>query len=264
MSNITVIIPVHKYDEEISNYLTTAIKSVQLQKNIDEIPEIIIVYPPEIEEKIKLHNIEDLKINFLKNNGITDYQSQVNLGVKNTNTKYFSVLEFDDEYSISYFKNIKEYTEAYPDIDIILTLLIEVDGDNNGLKYTNEVVWAQQFIGENGEMGYLNQDTIKQYSDFKLSGAVIKKKEFNNVGEYKSNIKFSFMYEFLLRALNSGLKIFSMPKIGYKHLANREDSLSVSFLNSMSVNERKFWFETAQKEANFITDRIIDTSLIIK
>ena len=61
------------------------------------------------------------------------------------------------------------------------------------------------------EMGYLNAKALQQYTDFKLSGAVIKKSEFENLGGYKSNIKLTFMYEFLLRALNNACKIFSMP-----------------------------------------------------
>ena len=96
--------------------------------------------------------------------------------------------------------------------------------------------------------------------DFKLSGAVIKKSEFVNLGGYKSNIKLSFMYEFILRALNNACKMFSIPKIGYRHLAVREGSLSDTLVKEMSINERKFWFETAQKESNFMNDREIDIS----
>jgi hypothetical protein len=119
-------------------------------------------------------------------------------------------------------------------------------------------VWAQQFVGENGEMGYLNLNALKQYTDFKLSGAVIKKSDFENLGGYKSNIKLTFMYEFLLRALNNASKIYTIPKLGYKHLSTREGSLFNTYLNEMPVEERKFWFETATKESNFMNDRPID------
>ena len=129
---------------------------------------------------------------------------------------------------------------------------------------TNETVWAQQFVGENGEMGYLNAKALQQYTDFKLSGAIIKKSEFQNLGGYKSNIKLTFMYEFLLRALNNACKIFSMPKIGYKHLATRQGSLFDGYLKTMPANERKFWFETANKEANIMGDRVIDMSRLQK
>src|SRR5208283_3827013 len=107
----------------------------------------------------------------------------------------------DDEYNITYFKNAEIYTKAYPQIDIFLNMMIEVNEKGEGIKFTNEIIWAQQFVGENGEMGYLNINALKQYTDFKLSGAIIKKSEFINIGKYKSNIKLTFMYEFLLRAL---------------------------------------------------------------
>ena len=72
------------------------------------------------------------------------------------------------------------------------------------------------------------------------------------------------MYEFLLRALNNACKIFTMPKIGYKHLATREGSLFSFYLKNMPMDERKFWFDTAVKEANFINDRPIDMSRLQK
>jgi hypothetical protein len=113
-------------------------------------------------------------------------------------------------------------------------------------------------------MGYLNADALKQYTDFKISGGVIRKSEFENIGGYKSNIKLTFMYEFLLRALNNACKVYTMPKIGYKHLATREDSLFNTYLKDMSMNERKFWFDTALSEYNFINDRTIEMSKLSK
>jgi len=268
--NITVIIPIHEYNEQVKTYLDKAIESILKQENIINedgslnLPNLVIVYAPEIEEQVKSHTYFNLKITYLKNEGKTDYQSQVNLAVKSVTTEYFSVLEFDDEYSTTYFKNGSKYVESFPNIDIFLTMMIEVNEKNEGIKLTNETVWAQQFVGENGEMGYLNQNALKQYTDFKISGAIIKKSEFENLGGYKSNIKLSFMYEFLLRALNNACKVFSIPKIGYKHLATRENSLFDNYLKTMSANERKFWFDTATTEANILTDRNIDMSRLHK
>ena len=262
--NITVIIPVHEYNEVTKGYLDKAIESIVKQENMTKLPNLVVVYPPEIEEQVKSHTCLNSEITYLKNEGKTDYQSQVNLAVKSVTTEYFSVLEFDDEYSTTFFKNATQYVESFPSVDVFLTMMIEVNEKNEGIKLTNETVWAQQFVGENGEMGYLNANALKQYSDFKLSGAVIKKSEFENIGGYKSNIKLSFMYEFLLRALNNACKIFSIPKIGYKHLATRENSLFDNYLKTMSINERKFWFDTAATEANIMNDRPIDMSRLHK
>lgn len=273
--NITIIIPVHEINEQITAYLDKAIESVVKQEG--EIPPVVIVYATSIENEIIEYkksiidkyqenltlNINDL-ITLVKNDGNTDYQSQVNLAVNTINTDYFSVLEFDDELGATFYKNSSNYISNYPEIDVFLTMMIEVNERNEGIKLTNETVWAQQFVGENGEMGYLNINSLKQYSDFKLSGAIIKKSEFKNLGGYKSNIKLAFMYEFLLRALNNACKIFSIPKIGYKHLATRNGSLFDGYLKNMPIDERKFWFETANKESNFINDRPIDLTKLQK
>ena len=268
---VTVIIPVHEYNDQILSLLDKAIESVQKQENIAELPQIIVVYAAAIENELGLYQQglltkypNGINILFVKNDGNTDYQSQVNFAVDNITTDYFSVLEFDDEYGTSFFKNVEKYIESYPDIDVFLTMMIEVNEKNEGIKITNETVWAQQFVGENGEMGYLNTQALKQYTDFKLSGGVIKKSEFINLGKYKVNIKLTFMYEFLLRALNNACKIFSIPKIGYKHLATRENSMFDVYLKTMPVPERKFWFETATMEANITSDRPIDMSRLQK
>jgi len=272
--NVSVIIPIHEYNDELSVLATKAIESVVKQELVETIPQMVLVYPSELDESIiglrdsmiRKHQDKLTHESFImvKNDGKTDYQSQVNLAVKSVTTEYFSVLEFDDEYSDRYFKNVLKHIKYFPQIDIFMTMLIEVNEQNQGIKMTNETVWAQQFVGENGEMGYLNLNSLKQYTDFKLSGAIIRKSEFENLGGYKSNIKLTFMYEFLLRALNNAAQIFSISKIGYKHLATREGSLFDTYLKNMSVEERKFWFETAKKESNFMNDRPIDLTGIQK
>jgi len=264
--NISVIIPVHEFNEKVQILLDKAIESVVKQENVDALPQIVVVAPQEVLNALVPHISTEQRpnVSFVINEGNTDYQSQVNLAVESVTTDYFSVLEFDDEYSSTFFRNSTQYIQSYPEIDIFLTMMIEVNELNQGIKLTNETVWAQQFVGENGEMGYLNAAALKQYTDFKLSGAVIKKSEFKNLGKYKSNIKLAFMYEFLLRALNNASKVFTMPKIGYKHVASREGSLFDVYLKTMPMNERKFWFETATNESNFINDRLIDMSRLQK
>ena len=272
MNKISIIIPIHEFNDNISNYLDKSFESIIKQEKWNEIINVSIVFPKAIEllvetyfNKYNVNEIKDkININLLNHENETSYQSQVNLAVNSIDTEYFSVLEFDDEYSSTFMFNGNEYIKSYPNIDIFLTMMIEVNEKNEGIKLTNETVWAQQFVGENGEMGYLNANALKQYTDFKLSGAIIKKSEFINLGGYKTNIKLTFMLEFLLRALNNTCKIYSIPKIGYKHLATREGSLFDNYLKTMPINERKFWFETAIKESNFTNDRVIDMSTLQK
>jgi hypothetical protein len=273
--NITTIIPIHEYNDELSLFADKAVESVFKQEHIEKLPQIALVYPADLKDAVigfrdgmirKYQNNDITKGNFIlvPNTGKTDYQSQVNLAVDNITTDYFSVLEFDDEYSTTFFRNAEKYITSFPNIDVFLTMMIEVNEKNEGIKLTNETVWAQQFVGENGEMGYLNASALKQYTDFKLSGAIIKKSEFINIGRYKVNIKLTFMYEFLLRALNNACKIYSIPKIGYKHLITRKNSMFDNYQKNMPMDERKFWFDVATKESNFINDRPIDMSRLQK
>jgi hypothetical protein len=267
MSNITIIIPVHEFSETVKGYLDKAIESVDKQEKIEYKPDICIVCSPDISVDIDAYlgslKYQDTNINRLINNGQTDYQSQVNFATDNIKTNYFCVLEFDDELSVTYLYNFDKYIKSYPDTDVFMPMIIEVNKKNEGLKLTNEPVWSQQFVGENGEMGYLNANALKQYTDFKLSGAAIKKSEFKNIGGYKSNIKLTFMQEFLLRAINNACKVYTIPKIGYKHLAEREDSMFGIYNKTMPMAERKFWFETAVNEANFMNDRSIDMTRLV-
>lgn len=272
--NIITIIPIHEYNDEISGYLTKAVESIIKQEGIEKLPLIALVFPPAIEGGIigfrdSIIRKHQDKINhksflLLKNEGKTDYQTQINFGVNNIESDYFTTLEFDDEFSNTYFRNALLYVSKFPKVDIFLTMMIETNEKDEGIKLTNEVVWSQQFVGENGELGYLNINSLKQFTDFKLSGAIIKKSEFLTLGSLKSNIKLTFNYEFLLRALTQAAKIYTIPKIGYKHLATREDSLLNKYGKSMSMEERKFWFEVAKKEANVTTDREIDMSKLVK
>jgi hypothetical protein len=218
--NLSVIIPIHEYNDELSPLVTQAFETVVKQAEITTVeivdgeeqvvvlprPQVVLVYPTELDEaiigfrdsmirKYSTSGVTHQSFVLIKNSGVTDYQAQVNLGVENITTDYFSVLEFDDEYGDSYFKNVQQYIDAFPKIDVFLTMMIEVNEKNEGIKQTNETVWAQQFVGENGEMGYLNANALKQYTDFKVSGGVIKTSEFKNLGGYKSNIKLTFMYD---------------------------------------------------------------------
>ena len=269
--NTSVIIPIHEYNDNISQLLNNAVESVAKQEKIEKFPEIFLVYPPLIkdsiigfQESMQRKHQDKLKFNLIENDGETDFQSQVNLGVSKVKTEYFSILEFDDEYSTTHFYNAERYIKTYPDVEIFLSMIVEVNEKNEAMKLTNEVVWAQQFVGENGEMGYLNLNAIKQNTDFKISGGIINKEEFENLGGLKKNIKLTFNYEFLLRALNNACKIYTIPKIGYKHYSVREGSLFDHYSKTMPMEERKFWFETANKEANFTNDRVIDTTQLQK
>lgn len=268
--DVTVILPIHEWNETVEKYYNKALETVNLQNGIEgEKIDVLVVYSAAIQnvfEKSVEPEYKNINIIYLKNEGKTDFQSQVNFGAKNVKTTYFSILEYDDEYSTTYFKIMKSYITSpdFKSIDVFLPIIVETNDNDQALKLTNETVWSKQFVGENGVMGYLNAPALNQYTDFKICGALLKTEEFNNAGGLKSNIKLTFQYEFLLRFLNNASKIYTIPKIGYKHLAVREGSLFDKISKTMNMKERAFWFETAKKEANFFNDRPIDFHLFEK
>jgi hypothetical protein len=108
----------------------------------------------------------------------------------------------------------------------------------------------------------MNNSVLDNVTDFKFTGGLFKKSEFDSYGKLKTNIKLTFTLEFLYRVLNNGGKIFSIPKIMYKHTANRVGSLFDVYGKTIPMPERNFWFDTAKKEANFFNDRVIDMSTL--
>ena len=113
MDNVTVIVPVHEISDEVRKYLKEALESVGKQDKIDYLPKIIIVSPKSIFEDIKREVVDliDLTLNveFLVNDGKTDFQSQVNFASESVDTDYFTILEFDDQLSTTYFKIAEQY-----------------------------------------------------------------------------------------------------------------------------------------------------------
>ncbi len=262
--DITVIIPLHEWNDEVEKLYNKALETVSVQDGVDDRPPVLVVYAAGLENNDsfskEIEEARDLSIAYIKNEGKTDFQSQINLGAKQVKTRWFSILEYDDEYSTTYFKIMSSYINSpeFKGVEVFLPIVVETNKEDQAMKITNETVWSKQFVGENGTMGYLNKDSLNQYTDFKICGALLNTDEYNTAGGLKSNIKLTFQYEFLLRYMNNASKIYTVPKIGYKHLIIREGSLFDTLSKTMTMDERKFWFDTAKKEANFFNDRPID------
>lgn len=267
---ITIIIPVHSFNDNVATYLLNAIKSVDRQVDVKDLI-VSIVFPTKIKEQLsdfvvkntsEYKNISPGNILLTENLGNFDFQSQVNFGVSESKTDYFSILEFDDEYSEIYFRNIEKYIQAYPDVDLFLpiTILVTTNGTKSSL--INDIAWSRDFVGDDSEQGFISLQGLKKYTTFSITGGVYKVSSFNAVGKLKKNIKLTFNYEFMLRLLNSGRKIMTIGKVGYKHVMDREDSLFVGYNAVLTMKERKFWFDIANKEYYFNEDRKIDLSRI--
>jgi len=256
--DISVILPIKSalalgFDE----YLTASVNSVVTQKKT--IKELIIVHTEEetLKEKLKSFDFSGITVNLVEYKGEPNFCSQVNFGVENCQTEWFSILEFDDEYSPIWFDNVEKYSKHHEDVDVFLPLVIDIDTKNSFAGFTNEATFAANFAQE---IGILSTDILHSYQNFQIAGMVMRKDKFIEFGKFKPTVKLTFGYEFFLRMTYHSLKIMTIPRFGYKHLNMREGSIFWNYKNGnyvMSENEVRFWIDTAKKEYYFVEDREI-------
>jgi len=256
--DLTVVLPIKSAIVPFfDDYFTKCIKSIQNQEIQPK--ELIIVHTPEssLVEILNNYDFEGLQVRKIEWDLEPNFCEQVNLGVSESNTKWVSVLEFDDEYSKIWFKNAKKYSEVYTDTDVFLPIVVDVDDKTVFAGFTNEATFAANF---SSEMGILTNETLLTYQNFQTSGMVIKKDTFIDFGGFKPSIKLTFVYELLLRLTYNSVKIMSIPKLGYKHINLRNGSIFWNYKNGeskMSEDEIKFWIQSAKKEYFFVEDRNI-------
>lgn len=254
MKDLTIIIPLVEYKEELSTYYERSISSI-LRNDVDEEIAIIFVGPSSSIRYIKdTFTFTSRDVLYIENNKNTEFTFQVNKAVKDVKTAYFSVLEYDDAYTSIWFKNVAYYVGHQPETSLFLSLMEIYDEQHpevGGIGYANEPVWASSF---SDEIGFVDNDSLKNFYNFIVSGGVFKKSDFLSVGGLKNNIKVFFWYELLLRLTHNDKKVYVIPKIGYEHYLNVENSLSSTFA-AMEREELDFWFKTAQEEYVYKTDR---------
>jgi hypothetical protein len=256
--DVSVILPIESAKHlSFDDYFDRAVKSVLIQTK--PVNELVIVHSNEdlLLSKLENYDYSGLTVNLVKNEGEFDFCSQINLGVKNAKSKWISILEFDDEYSSIWFKNVDEYIKSYSDVDAFLPLVIDTDEKGVFVGFTNEATFA---VSMNTEMGYLTNDTLLNYQNFQSSGMVIKKSTFENNGGLKPSMKLTFVYEYLLRLTYNSVKIMTIPRIGYKHMNLRQGSIFWNYKNGNSYltdDEVSFWIDSAKKEHFFVVDRNI-------
>ena len=258
MNTISVILPIKSSLSRVfAEFFDKAIKSIQNQ--LVKPDELVIVHSTE-EQLVKFLNeydFGDLVVSKYSWTKETNYAEQVNFGIEKSKSTWFSIFEFDDEYSAIWFKNAKKYMEFYPEVQAFLPVVVDVDDKNAFAGFTNEATFAANFTME---MGYLTNETLHNYQNFQTAGAVWKKEVINDFGGFKPTIKLTFIYEFLLRLTYNSVSIMTIPKIGYKHTNMREGSIFWNYKfgeNKIADDEVKFWLETAKKEYFFVDDRAI-------
>lgn len=256
--DVSVILPIKTSKvRDFDEYFKKAIESLRGQKT--EINELIIVHTNEtsLVEYLNGFDFGDLPIVKLEWTKDPNYSSQINHGVRSAKSTWVSLFEFDDEYSSIWFKNVLKYSESYPDTQVFLPIVVDVDQNTNFAGFTNEATFAANFTSE---MGILTNETLMEYQNFQISGMVIKKESFIDFGLLKPSFKLTFGYELFLRLTYNSIRIMSIPRIGYKHMNLREGSIFWNYKNGddiISPDEVKFWVESAKKEFFFINDRAI-------
>ena len=256
--DVSVILPINSSKQRDFDILfDRAVKSLQIQ--LTDINELVIVHTDEdgLKSKLEGYDYSGITVNFIENKGDFDFSSQVNLGVKNAKSKWVSILEFDDEYSSIWFKNVNRFVKAYPEVDAFLPLVVDTDEKGMFVGFTNEATFAASL---NSEIGYLTNDVLMAYQNFQSSGMVIKKETYLESGGFKSSMRLTFVYEFLLRLTYNSVNIMTIPRIGYKHMNLREGSIFWNYKNGnekISDKEVSFWIESAKKEHFFTSDRNI-------
>ena len=247
MRNVTIIIPVINMDNEKNKEL--------LKRAIDSVDDsqiLIVGDEPNINEVEKMGLDKPIRV-FINKSNDTTYSTNVNLGVREVKTDYFSVLEYDDVFTPIWFDNVQKYMENDTEETFAFFPLTEVIDINMGpVGFANEAVWASSF---SEEIGYYDLQCLEDYLDFNTSGAIFKTDDFITLGLLKPSMKLSFWYEFLLRAAYKGKRMFVIPKIGYHHFIGRTESLSYQYGNNMSENEANWWLDLAKKEYFFPHDR---------
>lgn len=259
MSDISVILPVHTIEGDILEYYGNAIESIK--KQTVKPTKVLVVIPKDETIKTTLEGVDygDIKdlVTIVENDGKTDFASQINYGVEQTTTKWFSILEVDDTYSPIWFKNVEEYQNSYEDVDLFLPIVVDINTGGQFVHFSNEPVWAKDF---SEELGVIDQGCLENFPNFQIDGAVINVESFKEVGGLKPSLELYFNYEFFLRMSYNDKRMMVVPKLGYKKLNMRPNSLFHNYYNGdtkLDPVEARFWFSTAKKEYFFTKDREI-------
>ena len=262
--DLTVVIPVHAVsDPNFNQLLDAALMSIE---NNEVHPEkVIIVRCGCGDVKEIVDNLDKSKYTYsleiIENTTGKSFQNQMNYAATQVTTKYFSLLEFDDEFSINWFKNVKIYSEVYPETEMFLPIITDVTTENKFVGLTNEAAWAFNF---SDTLGQIDHEVLLEYPNINPDGMVINTETFKSIGGYKPSMKLTFNYEFLLRFTNNGRNIMVIPKMGYKHMNMRPTSLFWEYKNSLDESikvepdEARFWMETAKSEFFYKEDRNIN------
>lgn len=255
MKDITILLPLHEINEEIGLMLGNALSSIESFHNDVN---LLIISPPDVKEKLKDFDFGDkLSVQVLENTSEdTDFVTQINLGIDNCETEWFSIFEVDDEYTSVWLTSMNEHIKTYKDVDVFLPIVIDLNMKKEIVSYTNETSWAYGFT-EN--QGFIDNEVLLDFQNYQTSGGLYRTEVIKDIGKFKDNIKLTFTYEFLLRLTHNNVKVMVVPRFGYKHMNFRPESLFWSYKNNeeqkLTEDEILYWVKTAKEEFFFKNKR---------
>lgn len=254
MAKITYIIPLHKFDAKIKDYYIEAIESLDKVEHNDD-NKIIFVGPSDVIKQALDVSKPVLDVTVVENDE-TDFFKQINKAVYQCVTPYFTILEIDDKLHTYWNDIMQEYLQ--PSTSIMLPIN-EYQRNGVVVSFGNEIAWSSSFANENGKgLGYIDEDCLKAYMDFNVTGGIIKTEDFISIGGLKPSLKIAAWYEFLLRAVYNNKEIFVAPKSAYVHTIGREDSYMENSSKEISQDYGSWLIKTAMQEYFFKNDRNID------
>lgn len=274
MNDITIIVPLHVYNDKVKPLLDNALNSVNECAKLYEHGKlkVMFVLPKTIETDFMPYLKDVSKYSSISgfdaelNGGDSDFCSQINFASEKVDTEFFSILEFDDEYTPKWFNMAHDY--YYGNEAVSAFLPVNLTHDENGKwGYANEMALSPAFItpdaNDKDDIGIINRMRLEHCSLFNLTGAVVNTQDFIKCGKYKPSIKAAFNYELLLRMTGKfELKVMVVPKEGYIHALGRIGSLTDEYKKTLSPEEVEKWFGLALRECIHIEDRKKDISTI--
>lgn len=266
MKDITILVPVHDFNDTICEFLGKALKSVDLNIETYKDGKLSVLFVSSLKDEEKIKSFEKcigtghkFTYEIITNDGESDFCSQINFGAEYVKTEHFSILEFDDEYTPKWFKMANEYYYGNESISIFLPVNMFHDAEYSNWQYGNTMALSPSFITANNDdtddIGIINYVRLEKCSLFNLTGGIFNTKDFIAVGKYKPSIQVAFNYELMLRMTKKGLKIMVVPKEGYLHTIGREGCLTSTYMMSMTEEERDKWFSLAVRECIYDEDR---------
>jgi hypothetical protein len=207
-------------------------------------------YNLSIKEILDEGNVEITKAVYRENDNPTT-ADLINYAATTLNTKYFMVMEHNEGLTgKTWFETVERYISKCYDYSIYLPLTKVINNESQFHHYLNEQWFALGFTDE--ELGVVSEEGLKNLYEMNITGGVIDKEVFFEVGGLKNNIPHFYWYEFAIRMCFNKKGIYVIPKALY--------TIPMKNFDGISREEYQFYYEAAQQEYFFKNQRELNFS----